>query len=269
MNKPIVKPVVDPPPNKPRKPIHENLPDVSGGALVLMVMPIKCGKSTIVSNLLLREDFYGQDYFDNVTIISNTINQDKTSRFLKKAFEVYDTYNDGIIEGIVNQQKEFDAEDRPSVALILDDVLGSIRRESYVNHLASRFRHYGIELLLFSSQLFKKVNNVIRSNATDLIVGCPFQSQTQLDAIEEEYGEMYQGNFKEIYKLATGRKRFDFMYTKLGENPIRTYRNFEDLIAIGGNIVEGQQNEKNEKEDVNKKDDTIIKDGSVESNRPE
>lgn len=268
MNKPVVKPIIDPPNSKKRRPTHENLPDVSGGALVLMVMPIKCGKSTIISNMLLNEKggFYGQDYFDNVTIISNTINQDKSSRFLKKAFDVYDTYNDGIIEGIVNQQKEFDDEDRPSVALILDDVLGSIRREAYVNHLASRFRHYGIELLLFSSQLFKKVNNVIRSNTTDLIVGCPFQSETQLLAIEEEYGEMYGGNFKEIYKLATGKNRYDFMYSKLSENPIKTFRNFEDLIAIGGKIVEGK---KNENENLEKKDIDTIKDGSIESNRPE
>ena len=47
-----------------------------------MVSPVKTGKSTIISNLLLNEGFYGHEYFDDVFIISNTINNDQTSRFV-------------------------------------------------------------------------------------------------------------------------------------------------------------------------------------------
>ena len=39
------------------KPLHENLPQLP--ALVLMISPVKTGKSTIISNLLLNESFYG------------------------------------------------------------------------------------------------------------------------------------------------------------------------------------------------------------------
>ena len=57
-----------------------------------MISPVKTGKSTIVSNLLLSDLCYGQDFFDDVQIISNTIKNDVTSRFLNKAFNVYDYY---------------------------------------------------------------------------------------------------------------------------------------------------------------------------------
>ena len=42
-------------------------------ACVLMVSPVKTGKSTIISNLLLNEAFYGHEFFDDVFVISNTM----------------------------------------------------------------------------------------------------------------------------------------------------------------------------------------------------
>ena len=68
------------------KPLHPHLPQPP--ACVLMVSPVKTGKSTIISNLLLNPAFYGPDYFDDTFIISNTINNDLTSRFLKEHFDV-------------------------------------------------------------------------------------------------------------------------------------------------------------------------------------
>ena len=57
-----IRKIVDPPKMKD-KPLHPNLPQPP--ALLLLVMPVKSGKSTIISNLLLNDDFYGQDFFDN------------------------------------------------------------------------------------------------------------------------------------------------------------------------------------------------------------
>ena len=82
---------------------------------------ISVSNSTIISNLLLSDLCYGQDFFDDVQIISNTIKNDVTSRFLNKAFNVYDYYSDSIIEGIIDRQKSFEKKDQPEMALILDD----------------------------------------------------------------------------------------------------------------------------------------------------
>jgi hypothetical protein len=237
---PVVLPVIPPevPPSH-HPPIHPNLPQIDGpggGALLLMVSPVKTGKSTIISNILLHEDFYnGQERFDQVKIISNTIANDITSRFLKKAFDVHDYYNDSIIEGIVAHQKSYEKEDQPEIAVILDDCLGSIRREAKVNHLASRFRHFNIKLLVISSQNFRMCSPIIRQNATNVIVGSPFPNQKELNKLAEEYGDNFGGaeNWLNIYHKATPN-RYDFLHMDLQANPPVAYHNFENIVAVGG-----------------------------------
>jgi hypothetical protein len=131
---------VQDPPKEKIKPVHPHLPQPP--ALLLMVSPIRTGKSTIINNLLLNSQFYGQDFFDEVVCISPTIYNDKTSRFLKKAFDCHDEYSDQLIDEIIAKQEGFeDPEDRPDMAIILDDIVGVVRREGRVNHLASRFSH--------------------------------------------------------------------------------------------------------------------------------
>jgi hypothetical protein len=218
------------------KPLHPHLPQPH--ALVLHCSPVKTGKSTIISNLLLSDQFYGQDYFDRVKIISNTIENDNTSRFLKDAFDTEDHYEDRMIDDLVASQSKFEKEEQPSVALICDDLLGSIKREARVNHFASRFRHYNVQLFYISSQNFRKVNNVIRQNATNVIIGSPFPNTKELEKIAEEYGDMFGGadNLLKIYKIATPN-RYDFLHLDLQENPPIAYHNFEKQIAIGSKIL--------------------------------
>tara|TARA_R110002020_G_scaffold73642_1_gene188971 strand:+ start:3462 stop:4256 length:795 start_codon:yes stop_codon:yes gene_type:complete len=240
MQAPKILPVVEPP-NVKAKYHHPFLPKVGvgvpgGGSLLLMLSPVKTGKSTIISNLLLNESCYGQLFFDDVQIMSNTIANDVTSRFLNKAFNTHDHYDDKIIDGIINRQKSFDKADQPEIALILDDCLGSIKRESKVNHLASRYRHFNIKLLVISSQKFKgSVSPIIRANATDVIVGSPFPNQKELLAVAEEYGDLFGGsdNWLRLYRLATPNK-YDFAYMSLQDNPPVMYHNFEKVIATGG-----------------------------------
>ena len=245
MSGPKVLPVIPPDVVKSIHPdIHENLPQIDGpgaGALVLLISPIRTGKSTLISNLMLNDEFYdAQERFDTTTIISNTIANDVTSRFLAKAFDTHDSYNDSIIDGIVTQQKSYEKEDQPEIAVILDDCLGSIRREARINHLCSRFRHFNIKLLIISSQNFRSCSPIIRQNATNVIVGSPFPNQKELGKMSEEYGDVFGGDKRwlEIYKLATPEK-YCFLHMDFQSNPPKAYRCFEELIAIGPDIVGG------------------------------
>ena len=240
---PTILPVKPPSPRPSKhKPPHPHLPDVVGegaGALLLMIAPVKCGKSTLISNMLLREDFYdAQERFDQVNIISNTIANDVTSRYLRKAFDgnCFDFYDDSIINGIVESQKKYPKEEQPEIAIVLDDCLGSIKQNSMINHLASRYRHFNIKLLIISSQKFTgSVSPIIRANATDVIIGSPFPNQKELERIADEYGDLFGGQkiWLKIYRKATPNK-YDFLYMDLQSNPPLAYHNFEKVVATGG-----------------------------------
>lgn len=219
-------------------PVHPHLPQINGyggGACLLMISPVKTGKSTIINNLLLNTEFYdAQERFDSTHIISNTIANDVTSRFLKEAFDTHDQYNDSIIDGIVERQKGYAKEDQPEIAVVIDDCLGSIKREGRVNHLASRFRHFNIKLLIISSQNFRAVSPIIRQNATNVIIGSPFPNRKELLKVAEEYGDLFGGaeKFIELYKQATP-ERYNFIHLDLQSNPPKMYKNFDELIAEG------------------------------------
>jgi hypothetical protein len=231
---PKIFPVKDPPKEKPRKILHPNLPELP--TIMTLVMPTKSGKSTILSNLLLRDDFY-KDVFDNVTIMSNTIDQDITSRFLKKACDCYVGYDDMILANIVEQQKKIEADERPFIAMIFDDILGSVKRSSYLNHLVTRSRHYGVGLLAISVQSFKAVGPTIRNNTNSFICG-NLQNMSELDKISLEYSGMFGGDkkFRQIYHKAT-EQRYDFLYLDLQSNPARSFRSFEEQLSEGPNLL--------------------------------
>jgi hypothetical protein len=233
-NAPRIFPVKDPPKEKPRKITHPNLPELP--CIMVLVMPTKSGKSTILSNLLLRDEFY-KGAMDNITIMSNTIDQDVTSRFLRKACDCYTGYDDTILGGIIEQQKQFDDDERPFVGLVFDDILGSVKRSSYLNHLVTRSRHYGVGLLAVSVQSFKSLGPTIRNNTNAFICG-NLQNMSELDKISQEMSGMFGGDekFRKIYHKAT-EVRYDFLFLDLQSNPARAFRNFEEQLAEGDKLL--------------------------------
>jgi hypothetical protein len=66
---------VKPPPDDEisKIPIHPNLPDINTGAMVLLISPVKTGKSTLVSNLLLNPAFYGPEAATRASSTSCTL----------------------------------------------------------------------------------------------------------------------------------------------------------------------------------------------------
>ena len=231
--------VVDPP-NSKAKALHPNLPHPP--SLVLMIMPTKTGKSTIISNMLLNKDFYGQDFFDETTIISTTINNDQTSRFMKQAFNTYDYYDDSLIHDIVKRQNQYEKADMPSMCLVVDDCLGE--KTTALNNLSSRYRHSNIDLFILSSQLFRKVSPTIRANANWVLIG-RLQNQSELDKLSEEYSGMFGGDkpFREAYQQKATKKKYDFMTLKLTENPAEIWLNFNEKIYPVGPSEEVESEE--------------------------
>ena len=93
------------------------------------------GKTNALVNMLRRSDMYGTDYFDDVLIISNTINNDPKGKFLSDAFRVEDHYEDRMITDLIESQKKYKREDAPTVLLVLDDILSRDFKKTSTNSI--------------------------------------------------------------------------------------------------------------------------------------
>jgi len=238
LSTPKVLPVQSEPPDKRILPVHPNIPQPP--SLLLGIGAVKSGKTTLINNMLLRpreEGFYGQEYFDNVNIISNTILNDPTARFLRKAFDVQDYYTDGMINNLIETQKSYgEKKDMPFIALLLDDILGTnMKRNNEVSFLATRYRHHNIGLMGVFTQNFKSVDTILRNNATDVIIFKQTNNK-QLIQIAEEFHPPFGDikTFLQIYHKAVEGK-YNFLYLKVQEG--RALKNFEEVLYEDNKMI--------------------------------
>ena len=208
--------------------IHENLPQMP--SLCLIIGSVRSGKSNLLVNFFCNPEFY-KDRFDVVKIISTTLNSDSKGKILNKHFDCDDHYEDGMIDAIKKEQSQYEEKkDRPTYALVLDDVLTKdFSKNNAVSFFSTRFRHY-IDFYVIAVQTFRAVSGMIRNNATDVIIARQ-QNSKELEKIAEEYGDLVGGfdNFIRLYNEVHNEK-YQLMYMKLSENPCHCYHNFNKRI---------------------------------------
>jgi len=208
--------------------IHENLPQMP--SLCLIIGSVRSGKSNLLVNFFCNPQFY-KDRFDIVKIVSTTLGSDTKGKILSKHFDCQDYYEDGIIEEIKQSQSQYEEKkDRPTFALVLDDVLTKdFSKNNAVSFFSTRFRHY-IDMYIIATQTFRAVSGMIRNNATDVIIARQ-QNSKELEKIAEEYGSLVGGddNFIDLYNKVHSEK-YQMMYMKLSENPVQVFRNFSERI---------------------------------------
>ena len=225
---PRILKVKDESPSEKFDDIHPHLPAMP--SLLLMVGSVRSGKSNYLVNAFCNSDFY-KDKFDIVKFISTTLHTDNKGKILSKHFDCMDHYEDHIIDDIKKSQSQYESkEDRPTYALVMDDVLTKdFSRQNQVSFFSTRFRHY-IDFYVIAVQSFRAVSGMIRNNATDLII-FKQQNTKELEKIGEEYADMVGGkdNFLKLYEEAH-KERYSFLYLKLSENPAEAYIRHETKI---------------------------------------
>jgi hypothetical protein len=208
--------------------LHNNLPQMP--SLLLIVGSVRSGKSNLLVNYFCNSEFY-KDKFDIVKFVSTTLHTDNKGKILSKHFDCMDHYEDNIIDHIKKSQSQYEIkEDRPTYALVMDDVLTKdFSRNNEVSFFSTRFRHY-IDFYVIAVQSFRAVSGMIRNNATDIVI-CKQQNQKELEKIAEEYGDLVGGhdNFMKLYEEAH-KERYSFLYLKLSENPAEAYIRHETKI---------------------------------------
>ena len=198
--------------------------------------PPACGKSTLISNIVFKNDYFppngALEYFDGgIVVISPSIFLDESSRFLLKYCKCYDEYNDDILKNIMDNQKETPKEDRKKILIIIDDCLNMAKRNSILNTLPSRYRHYSLNII-FSCQKWTGIDSKVRAQFSHLFIMSPYPNMKELNSIFDVYGDIYGGaeEMKKKYYEATNGTRYKFLYAKLAKNPPELYENFDKQI---------------------------------------
>lgn len=200
----VFRPKENPPP--PHNPV---LPAPS--FMLVMVAPVKSGKTTLIMNMCYNKAFYKN--WERVVIISPTVLNDGSwaPALTQKNTTTHTEYSDDIIKALVESQEQIPKPEMPHVLLVIDDCVGLVRRHSAVNHLASRYRHYNISMV-FSTQLFRELPPVVRANASAVFI---FQTHNkrELTKMEDEYASLTGGedSFRHLYNEAT-KEKYSFLY---------------------------------------------------------
>lgn len=190
---------------------------------------VHSGKSTLIMNLLYNDSFY-KDVFDKVVVISPTVQNDTTLRFLNEDDDVIKIFDqleciDDILESIVDFQKDEIKKDKSiHTLLILDDMLGYIKQHSYLSNLCTRYRHWKLSLII-TTQSFRSIPCVVRTNALWYIIFATHNDK-ESEKIIEEFGGLIP-NFKTVFLEATD-KSYSFLYLDLKK--VKAYNNFDELI---------------------------------------
>lgn len=259
----------------------ERLPCYKSHTLGVIIGPRGSGKSHACTDLLMR--MKRVNCLDKVFIISPTI-QSNLNFYLPLADEedMYEEPSDDVLSEILGkidvyarEMKEYvqsyrrfeeseSVEDmlhndvmllekygymepipHPSVAIVLDDVVGSslMSQKSKLRNIAIRHRHLsGIGCHMYIlSQSWHGINKTIRSNA-NLVLMFRFANDSQIkDFKSEMMGTLHLSNdeFDELYEYCT--QDHDFMCIDLSKTPFIIKRNLNEIILVNGKKKEGRR----------------------------
>jgi hypothetical protein len=203
---------------------------------MLIVAPPKSGKSSLIANLLANPNMYNaEEYFDEIYYISPTQMQDNTTKhYLKKLDNVIQIHEhddimhlETIIKDIIKSQKELEEEKEPKqrILLVLDDCIGYMDKNNELIALCSRYRHWGLSIIIVSQQ-YRKIPLLMRNCAGNIIF-FKLNNEKELEKIDDEFGQNFSGNFIEIAKFCT-KEKYNFCY--LDNENLKIWHNFKTMV---------------------------------------
>ena len=141
----------------------------SNGSVTGIFAPPGSGKSNMISNWILRDEYFKDLFTNGIYVVSPTIEQDLSSVHLKRYADFTSTeYSEDLVkqimENIFQGSDPTDPdEERGFSCVVLDDILGMIKPQNSVcNRLASTCRHLR-SIVMFSLQAVKGLPATIRS----------------------------------------------------------------------------------------------------------
>jgi hypothetical protein len=196
------------------------------------------GKSNMICNLLLNENFYycekkePYSHFEEIIYVSPTAPFDATTRdILPKLDNLImitdpdDIMNfDFMLSQIMEEQAKADLKDRKKILIVFDDCVGFFEKMPKLINLATRFRHFYLSIIIVG-QSFRRIPLTIRNCSTCLTL-FDLKSGKEWKKIDDEFVCVIP-NGVEMIKKAT-REKYSFVYFNLQNQEL--YYKFEKRL---------------------------------------
>jgi hypothetical protein len=154
---------------------------------VIFFAPSYSGKTTQITNMLKNKDFTKQ-FKKNIFIFSPTSFSDKSYKDLVKEENIFEDYDEKIIEDIMDESKTLIKENKGKkkhpILLILDDAITDISRNGILNKIFTKGRHFDISIMV-STQQAKLCTPCMRLNQSHMVLFPQKLNDMELQAIAE------------------------------------------------------------------------------------
>lgn len=206
------------------------------------------GKSSYLGNLLLRNEFYRNDFLpENIFIFTGSKHGDKKLKTIIDELDIEDSnvvdgysedYLDMIYDMLVenyNEKIEDKVKDKKELnsLIIFDDLAfnNSFKdkgKNDMIRKLYLNGRKYNISVVIIS-QKYSAVSTAVRENATGLIIGK--SSNKQLELVEQDHNYLKSGkkDFIKIFREATDQPYSKFIINFTNHPDIYQTQDFEAI----------------------------------------
>jgi hypothetical protein len=208
------------------------------------------GKSSILGNFFLRQDFYRGDFLpENIFIFSGSVKGDMKLKTIIEQLEipssnVFDTYDEDaghvIYDMLVENFNEALAQkETPKHSVIIFDDLGftNLQRANKKNDILSRILCNGRKYLISTMTLNQRITQVSRTareQVSGIIMGkC---SNKDLELIEGDFNYINKNKFREMFRKNT-EESHDFMVVNFSNGKhIYQDKNFNNICLCSEGI---------------------------------
>jgi hypothetical protein len=154
---------------------------------VIFYAPSYSGKTTQITKLLKDKDFSKQ-FKKNIFIFTPTSFSDKSYKDLVKEENIFEEYDEEIIEEIMEESKKIIKENKGKkkhpILFVLDDAITDIKRNGILNKIFTKGRHYDISIIV-SSQQAKLCSPCMRLNCSHMVMFPQKLNDMELQTIAE------------------------------------------------------------------------------------
>lgn len=191
------------------------------------------GKSNLLLRSLMHDEFY-KNYYDNIYLVSPTADKDPKFDSLVKELRddnhFYEEPTAENVEEIIENIKMFNdnfnmkkKKRQPRSLIIFDDCVSSFPRsteKSIINKLIISHRHLKTSIFI-TSQSFKKLNTIIRSNA-DMISFFQNDNRSELKGFQEEFS--IKDEYLDLLKMSN-----DFLHVSFCSGKKKIFMKFDPV----------------------------------------